>query len=144
MNPNKMNLKKVHIGSYIKYKVNETGMAVDRICNFLNCSEKDLLEMYKKESLDTHLLLRWSKLLRYDFFRIYTGHLILYAPASSASAIKENTKKTDFNFRKNIYTQEVKDFILEKIDQKQMTIAEVVQRYSIPKTTIYKWLSKRN
>jgi hypothetical protein len=44
-------------------------------------------------------------------------------------------------FRKNIYTRELIDFILEKMEKGEMTKAEII-RYKIPKTTLYKWISK--
>lgn len=81
-------------------------------------------------------------MLEYDFFRIYTQHLILYAPTSAKA---ENTKKQKPvlpRFRKNIYTKEIIDFILEQIETKQKTIKQVIEEYKIPKTTLYKWISK--
>lgn len=139
-----MNFKEIHIGSLIKKLVAESGIEISRICNFLNCIDTEVEEMYSLNSLNTELLLKWSKLLEYDFFRIYSQHLILYAPPS---AIKkpENQKSTKTllpSFRKNIYTQEVINFILEKIAKNEMTINEVIERYRIPKSTLYKWISK--
>ena len=85
----------------------------------------------------------WSyNLIQNIFFRIYTQHLILYAPTSAKA---ENTKKQKPvlpRFRKNIYTKEIIDFILEQINTKKMTKTEVMERYGIPKTTLYKWISK--
>ena len=81
-------------------------------------------------------------MLEYDFFRIYTQHLILYAPTSAKA---ENTKKQKPvlpRFRKNIYTKEIIDFVLEQIETKQKTIKQVIEEYKIPKTTLYKWISK--
>ena len=78
------------------------------------------------------------------FFRIYTQHLILYAPPSAETkTVKKANKKITFpQFRKNIYTKEVIDFIIEQISTKKMTINEVLGKYKIPKTTLYKWISK--
>ena len=59
----------------------------------------------------------------------------------------ENTKKQKPvlpRFRKNIYTKEVIDFILEQIQNKEMTKVQIIERYNIPKTTLYKWISKYN
>ena len=39
--------------------------------------------MMNAKSIDTETLLKWSNLLDYDFFRVYTQHLILYAPLSA-------------------------------------------------------------
>lgn len=88
-----------------------------RICNFMKCTETEINEMYLREDLPTDILLRWSKLLEYDFFRIYSQHLILYAPPSAA--IRESDASKLPRFRKNIYTQEMIDFILELIEKKK-------------------------
>ena len=99
--------------------------------------------MYESKSLDTELLLRWSKLLEYDFFRIYSQHLILYAPISADEKANQQNVNTSLpQFRKNIYTKEIIDFILEQIEKKEMTKNQIMERYRIPKTTLYKWISK--
>lgn len=136
-----MNLKDIHIGSLIQSKVQEMQIPMTRIMNFLECNENIILETYLQTSVDTHILLRWCKLLEFDFFRIFTGHLILYAPVANVNRIIQHNNTT-FVFRKNIYTQEIKNFILGKIETKQMTTTEVIERYKIPKTTLYKWIKK--
>ena len=139
-----MNFKEIHIGSMICKRVTESGIKADRICNFFKCSEDQLTKMYKAETLDSGLILKWSKLLEYDFFRIYTQHLILFAPQGSASYNNVDQNKTSAlpAFRKNIYTKEVIDFILELISAGEKTKQQVMSEYRIPKTTLYKWLNK--
>ncbi len=128
----------------IERKVTESGIEISRICNFLKCKEEDIMKMYQTKSLDTDTLLRWSKLLEYDFFRIYSQHLILYAPQGNINyndhPQKENSKLPQF--RKNIYTKEVISFILELIKTGEKTKAQVINEYKIPKTTLYKWIDK--
>ncbi|QBA22908.1 transposase [Chryseobacterium indologenes] len=136
-----MNIKNIHIGSLIQSKVEEYQISIERISRFLNSTEDEVESMYHAKSMDTDVLLKWCKLLKFDFFRFYTGHLILYAPQARIDNIftqKENT----LVFRKSIYTQEVKDFILDKIKTGKMTANDVVKRYKIPKTTLYKWMKK--
>jgi len=95
--------------------------------------------MYQQKNLDTETLMRWSKLLEYDFFRIYSQHLILYAPpAAQHKAGKTNLPM----FRKNIYTKEIIHFILEQINTGEMAKIDVIKKYGIPKTTLYRWLIK--
>ncbi|CAM3415423.1 Transposase [Empedobacter stercoris] len=113
-----MNFKEIHIGTLINQLVTESGIEISRICNFLKCSEEELEKMYQAKSLDTEVLLRWSKLLEYDFFRIYSQHLILYAPPFAGKE-KGNKKSNLPRFRKNIYTKEVIDFILEQLKQEK-------------------------
>jgi len=98
--------------------------------------------MYQIKSLDTEILLKWSKLLEYDFFRVYSQHLILYAPPSSKEEESKKKKTSLPQFRKNIYTKEIITFILGQIDSGAMTKIDVMERYKIPKTTLYKWISK--
>ena len=88
--------------------------------------------MYQTKSLDTEVLLRWSKLLEYDFFRIYSQHLILYAPPSAGKE-KGNKKSNLPRFRKNIYTKEVIDFILDMIKTGEKTKIQVMEEYNILK-----------
>ena len=84
-----MNFKSIHIGILINKAVTESGTEMSRICNFFKCTEEEIQEMYTQENLSTDVLLKWCKLLEYDFFRIYSHHLILYAPVS---APREKTK----------------------------------------------------
>lgn len=138
-----MNFKNIHIGHLIRALVTERGIALSRICVFMKCSEKDIVNMYAAENLSTDLLLRWSKLLEYDFFRIYSQHLILYAPpVNQLQTVSSTTPSVLPQFRKSIYTKEVIDFILEQISTEAMTKTEVMARYKIPKTTLYRWISK--
>lgn len=127
----------------IEQLVKQLGMESTRICNFFNVAEHEIALMYKSKTLDKEKLLKWSKLLDYDFFRIYTQHLILYSPQNSTTDQSRTNKKISLpQFRKNIYTKEVVDFILEKIESGEMTKIQVIERYKIPKTTLYKWILK--
>lgn len=142
----KIDFKNIHIGSLILKRVTELNIEIERICSFLKCSEIEIQQMYEAQSLDTEILLRWSKLLEYDFFRIYNQHLILFAPHGNAIHNSTLNEKKSLlpQFKKNIYMREVIDFILEEINQGEMTKMQVIKEYRIPKTTLYKWLEKYN
>ncbi|MFP3596009.1 transposase [Chryseobacterium sp. SIMBA_029] len=141
----KFNFKNIHIGSCIKKRVEEMEIAMDRICNFHKTTEDEILAMYTQKSLDSEVLLKWSKLLEYDFFRIYTQHLILFAPENNSHINTLSKGEASLpNFRKNVYTRQVVDFILELINTGQKTKHQVIEEYRIPKTTLYKWVSKYN
>lgn len=135
-----MNFKDIHIGEMIEKRVKELEIDSIRISNFFNMTSEEIKEMYKSIDLNSNLILKWSKLLDYDFFRAYSQHLILYSPPSAV--LREKVKTNLPQFRKNIYTQEVIDFILELIKSGQKTKAQIIEEYNIPKTTLYKWLSK--
>ncbi|MGV0924498.1 transposase [Empedobacter tilapiae] len=140
-----LNFKEIDIGKLLNQLVTEQEISIARVCNFMKCTEKEVEEMYNMKSLDTEVLLKWSKLLEYDFFRLYSQHLILYAPIGKKTYTEdeENNNKSSLpRFRKNVYTKEVIDYILNKIETGEMKTTEVIERYHIPKTTLYKWISK--
>ncbi|MFP3598614.1 transposase [Chryseobacterium sp. SIMBA_029] len=137
-----MNFKEIPIGPLIEKEVMACGMELSRICNFMKCTEQEIKEMYKVTSIETENLLKWSKLLEYDFFRLYSQHLILYAPVNKIRESKKYKKSILPQFRKNMYTKEVINFILRQIQSEEMSKLEVIEDYKIPKTTLYKWMSK--
>ncbi|RLJ32953.1 hypothetical protein CLU97_2423 [Chryseobacterium sp. 7] len=139
-----MHFKNIHIGKLIEKRVQETGFSPERLLNYLKCSHQELLEMYKSESMDAEILLKWSKLLAYDFFRIYSQHLLLYSPPSSPQYFQK-LKQENIElpvFRKNIYTKEIIDFILNLLEINAKTKKQIIEEYRIPKTTLYKWIKK--
>ena len=138
------NFKDIHIGNLIKKRTLELKIEMPRICNFLNTNENEINKMYLASNINTEILLKWSKLLEYDFFRIYSQHLILYSPPSKYNREDDKVKKVSKlpEFRKSIYTVEIIYFILELIETGEKTKQEVIEEYRIPKTTLYKWISK--
>ncbi|HBV16559.1 transposase [Chryseobacterium carnipullorum] len=138
----KFNFKEIYIGECIRKRVEDTGISMVRICNFHQATEDEIDTMYKQKSMDTEVLLRWCKLLEYDFFRIYCQHLILFSPENKSETL-EPIKGTSLpEFRKKLYTRQVIDFILELINTRQKTKLQIIEEYRIPKTTLYKWISK--
>lgn len=136
------NHKEIHIGELIQTRILELNIEMTRISKFFKCSEQEIIEMIKCRSLDCELLLKWSKLLQYDFFRLYTQHLIYYSPVPG---MKNFTKDKDSGlpqFRKSIYSKDIVDFILEMITTGLKSKHEIIAEYQIPKTTLYKWLKK--
>lgn len=108
---------------------------------FFKISEDKVREMYNHKSMDTELLLFWSKLLKYDLFRIYSQHLVLYAPPTPIN-YNEIKSKSIPQFRKNIYTIEIIEFILDLIDKREKKKSDIVKEYNIPRATLYKWIEK--
>lgn len=133
--------KVIHIGQLIKNLVDHQEIKIDQICKFFGKDEDFVNNIFESSSIDSDMLLKWSKFLDYDFFRLYSSHLILYSPPAAVKKNKENSTKVA-HFRKNIYTQEIKDFILKQIISGKMTQADVIKEYSIPKSTLHRWLQK--
>lgn len=108
--------KEIHIGSLIATLFEEREIETDRALKFLELQEDQLEAIFNQKSIDSYLLLRFSKLLEYDLFRIYTQHLLLYAPSSpiNKKITKESSHKIP-QFRKNVYTKEIIEFIVDLI-----------------------------
>ena len=139
----KFNYKDIHIGKLLQDAVLEKEIELERICSFFKIEESQLQKMYQEKSIDSELLLRWSKLLEYDFFRIYSQHLLLYAPPASINYKKAETQETSLpQFRKSLYTTEIIQFIMELIEKGEMKNSEIMEKYNIPRTTLYKWIKK--
>lgn len=138
-----MNFKHIHIGSIILEQVQLQRIALSRICKFFDYTEEEIEAMYAQKSLDADDLLKWSKLLKYNLFLYYQNHLILYAP-SGASIGRNNSGSGSHSqvFRKNIYTQEIKDYMIGLVLKKGKEPMWVAEKYHIPKNTIYRWLRK--
>lgn len=135
--------KNIHIGNCIQNKIDEREIPMSHICTFFKTPEDEIDKMCSQKSLDTEILLQWSKLLEYDFLRIYTQHLILFSPQSANHDAVSKAIKTPLpEFRKNIYTKGIIDFILELISTGKKTEVQIIQEYRIPKTTLYRWISK--
>lgn len=87
------NFKYIHIGKMIHQRMKECDVGVDRAAKFLKVTEEEVEKVYDKKSVDSSQLLSWSKLLEYDFFRIYSQHLILYAPQDKNKAKRKKQKR---------------------------------------------------
>ncbi|WP_413533891.1 transposase [Empedobacter brevis] len=137
-------MKNIHIGSLIKKRVDELDIDISRIIAFFKTyTESEIKNQYKSKSILTDDLLKWSKLLEYDFFRIYTQHIILYAPLGKNPAKTETSKKSALpNYRKNVYTKEIIDFVLDLYTNEKLKIQEISNKYNIPKNTIHNWIKK--
>lgn len=136
--------KNIYIGKLIEALVSEKKLNEERICRFLKINGIQLDAMYKTKSMDTELLLRWSKLLEYDLFRVYSQHLLLYAPPANMNYNRTSATKNNKipGFTKSLYTPEIVEFIIGQIERKEKTPAEIIVQYRIPKTTLYKWIKK--
>ncbi|CAH0191428.1 transposase [Chryseobacterium sp. Bi04] len=131
--------KDIHIGKLIHQRIEEVSVKTLRICNFFNCTEEEVKKMLEQKDLSTDTLLKWCKLLEYDFFRVYSQHLILYSPPSGSD---KKEKSILPSFRKSIYTREIIDFIMELVHTGEKSKSQIIEEYRIPKSTLYKWIEK--
>jgi hypothetical protein len=135
-----MNLKNIHIGQIIQTKVIEQGVKQQRILNYFDCEEDFLQNMYQQQNIDTGLLLGWCKLLKFDFFRVFVGHLTIYRCMKVNTATEKKPTGVG-QFRKNVYSAEIINFVLQQLKDGS-TVAEVRDKYNLPKSTVNNWIRK--
>lgn len=139
------NFKYIHIGELIDKRIKELDISVERAAKFVDISGQEVENIHQHKSIDTLLLLRWSKLLKYDFFRIYSQHLILYAPQDKVKSERDKTRKKETSLpilKKNIYTKEVIAYLIEQVQSGRKTSRDIQREYNIPSTTILRWMNK--
>lgn len=136
------NYKNIHIGKHIHHRLEECSVSITHAAKFLKVEEEVIEEMFESKTIDVVCLLRWSKLLSYDFFRIYSQHLILYAPQDKKKGSRKDVKSTLPQFKKNIYTPEIIMYLIELVDSGQKTAKELQDEYNIASTTVFRWINK--
>jgi len=132
-----LNFKKLHIGELIKKRIDELCIDNSRLGKVLSMSEPEITEIYDSQDLNINLVLKLSKYLEYDFFRLYSQNLILFSPPSNFSKSVALPL-----FKKSIYTKEIIDFVIEQVESGEKTKQQIVDEYKIPKVTLYNWLRK--
>lgn len=136
------NYKNIHIGSHIKRISEIRNLSMSRACSYFKCSQQDIIDIYNQKTLDSGLLLKWCKLLDYNFFMFYHTHLQLYKPSASSSKLSKkemNNVDEGYVFRKNIYSPDIIDWILNKWQSGELTPQDIMKKYKIPRTTLYRW-----
>lgn len=67
--------KRFHIGSIIEAKFREKGWQVKRFAGELCTDRSNVYKIFRRQSIDTELLLKISIILGHDFFREYSREL---------------------------------------------------------------------
>lgn len=137
-----MDFKNINIGELIQIRVTECRVTNSDLSRYLNITEAEVEQIYTSENINVGLLLRLCFLLEYDFFRIYTQHMVLYSPPSGPNPIIKKKNIAGLCYRKSVYTIQIIDFILEIMDKGIKTEDQVIKDYGIPKTTLCKWIAK--
>lgn len=65
----------IHIGSIIEQQLREQQRSVTWFARHLYCERTNIYNIFKRQSLDSELLFRISRLLNHDFFRYYSADL---------------------------------------------------------------------
>jgi len=84
-------LMKVHIGEKIKNRAIELRIGTTELAKMVNTSKQNIYGIYKRESVDSALLYKLSKALKYDFFSYFINTKL--PPHTDASSNGKKDKK---------------------------------------------------
>jgi hypothetical protein len=121
--------------------VHERNIEEDEILKYFKITKESLDEIYNTKNVKLYELLEWSKFLRFDLFRLFSMHLMLHHGISISKSLKADGN-AGISIRKNVYTQEIKVFVVSQIRNEEISVPDAIRKYSIPKTTLYKWLKQ--
>ena len=67
--------KPIHIGEEIRAEVKRQGRTVEWVARRMPCDKSNIYKLFKKESIDVKLLMRFGEVLGRDFFKMYSERL---------------------------------------------------------------------
>ena len=62
---------RLHIGNLIRDELLRQGRTANWLAQKLCCDRTNVYKLFNRSTIDTELLLRVSRILEYDFFRLY-------------------------------------------------------------------------
>lgn len=66
----------IHIGKLIEKEIHKQERSVTWFANKLYCDRTNVYKIFKKQSIDTELLLRISIILKHNFFKYYNSEFV--------------------------------------------------------------------
>ncbi|MES2591750.1 MAG: hypothetical protein V4608_07690 [Bacteroidota bacterium] len=91
---------KIHIGEKIKVQAKTLRIGTTELAKSINTSKQNIYGIFKRESIDTALLQKFSKVLNYDFFTFFINHKL---PPNNEKGKAYTTTENDaeYNLLKN-------------------------------------------
>mgnify|MGYP001589479765 CR=1 FL=1 len=83
----------IHIGQKIREKVKELRIGPTELSKMINTSKQNIYGIYKRRSIDTHLLSKISKALNHNFFKHYFSDEALMEVAEPVGEYKSGKKE---------------------------------------------------
>ncbi|MFY7669392.1 MAG: helix-turn-helix domain-containing protein [Crocinitomicaceae bacterium] len=65
-------MEEIHIGQKIKEVFDTKGISVTEFARRINKSRENMYSIFSRKTIDTGLLLAISRVLEFDFFRLYS------------------------------------------------------------------------
>jgi len=63
---------KVQIGKIIKEQFFQSKLSIEEFADSLGCNRDNVYDIFRRDRINTDQLLKISKILKYDFFKIYS------------------------------------------------------------------------
>ena len=86
-------MTKIHIGQEIKQEVQKQDLTIEDFAKNLHLASSEIENIFNKTSLETDLLLKISKLLKRDFFSLFSNYVIEDAYKEIISLLKQKGDK---------------------------------------------------
>lgn len=86
-------MTKIHIGQEIKQEVQKQDLTIEDFAKDLHLASSEIKNIFNKTSLETDLLLKISKLLKRDFFSLFSNYVIEEAYKEIISLLKQKGDK---------------------------------------------------
>lgn len=130
----------LHVGKIVLNKLKEKGMKKSEFARRINKSRQNVQDIFKRQSLDTHLLLDICKVLDYNFFEILSDQLNIsplnqfmedrasYKPAKTQKGQMQNMAKQLKLAQKEITYLKKINTLLEKKKGKASAKKKVVRK----------------
>jgi plasmid maintenance system antidote protein VapI len=64
-------MEDIHLGSLVKRKMKERGISINEFAEAIHCDRTNVYNIFKRKSMDIHLIVRISNALNYDFLQYY-------------------------------------------------------------------------
>lgn len=109
----------IHIGQKIREKAKELRIGPTELSKMINTSKQNIYGIYKRKSIDTHLLSKISKALNHNFFKHYFSDEIVLEvaePKADYKTGKEELKQEVETLRKELEEMRDKQELLKKIN----------------------------
>lgn len=105
----------IHIGSKIKEIVKQRGITTVEFAEHINYSRRNVYSIFKKESIDTDLLVRISEFLEYNFFEEYTSYVkAIYNIEDKTSLVNESwDNMMEYKKENTLYKKQVEELSKE-------------------------------
>ncbi|WP_239405905.1 XRE family transcriptional regulator [Alistipes sp. An66] len=86
----------IHIGNLIEKEFRRQERSVSWLAKKLFCERTNIYDIFKRQSIDTEMLLRISEALHHDFFQYYRSSLEKEIPtATTPHEPRENSRNDD-------------------------------------------------